>query len=498
MEFDFSGLIIFEMANNHQGDIKHGLRIIEEMARISRTYKLRSAVKLQYRDLKSLIHPGFRERKDVPHIPRFLETSLKWEAFQELILAIREQGMLAVVTPFDEPSVAMALNHGVDVLKVASCSCTDWPLLEEIAQAQRPVICSTGGCSLADTDKIVSFFEHRQVSPLALLHCVGIYPTQDKDQQLHFMKRMMLRYPNCTIGYSGHEAPDNLRPAIAAVALGAQILERHVGVPTEQINLNKYSMNPEQTAKWVETVLEARQMFGTEKGGDKQIAQTELDSLRSLARGVFARRDVKRGEPLVQDVVFMAMPCQPGQTTAAEYLETMTATRDYSAGDPLLEARQYDPIRLMRTVVHEAKGLLREARVPLGTEHQVELSHHYGMDQFRRFGAIIVNFVNREYCKKLIVMLPGQYHPKHMHKIKEETFQVIFGDMELELDGRTYHMKPGSLQLVQRGQWHAFGTKTGLIFEEISTTHVRDDSFYEDKTISRLDPVQRKTVLDSF
>ena len=59
-------------------------------------------------------------------------------------------------------------------------------------------------------------------------------------------------------------------------------------------------------------------------------------------------------------------------------------------------------------------------------------------------------------------------------------------------------MRPGDMQLVRRGQNHAFSTRTGLVFEEISTTHIKGDSFYEDAKIAGKDPAQRKTVLDSF
>jgi len=497
MRFGHEGLIIFEMANNHQGSVEHGLKIIDEMAKIADRHKVKAAVKLQYRNLDTFIHPDFRERDDVKHIPRFLDTRLTWDQFQSLVLAIKDRGLLAVVTPFDEKSVEIALNHGVDVMKVASCSNQDWSLLQAVAESGKPIICSTGGCRIADVDKIVSFFEHRQVASLAILHCIGQYPTDDKDQQLGFMKRMIERYPHCTIGYSGHEAPDNLRLATAAVAMGAHILERHVGVPTDEITLNKYSMNPEQADRWVEEVVHARQIVDLPEN-DKQVDVGERDSLLSLMRGVFARTPIKKGERIRPEDIFMAMPCGDGQTTAKEYKETMVASRDYVANEPIVEQRRFDQIYAMRQVVHEAKGLLREARIPLGGELQVELSHHHGMENFRRVGAIIVDFINREYCKKLVILLPGQSHPGHGHKKKEETFQVLYGELGLVLDGEELLLKPGDMQLVRRGQVHSFETQTGVIFEEIATTHYKGDSYYEDEEIAMLDPVQRKTVIDEW
>ena len=497
MTFDYKNLIVFEMANNHEGDLKHGLRIIEEMARIKQRYNIRAAVKLQYRDLETIIHPDYRDRKDVKHIPRFLATSLKREELYTLIMATHDNGMISIVTPFDERSVDIALNHGVDILKIASCSCQDWPLLESICKADKPIICSTGGCKISDIDKIVTFFEHRKVSNLALLHCIGIYPTENKDQQLQFMRRMMERYPHLAIGYSGHEAPDNFSVAPAAVAMGAQIMERHVGLPAENIKLNAYSMNPEQAARWVEVIVAARELCGNNVP-DKHVSETEAVSLRSLMRGVYAKSLIKKGEIITRDNIFFAMPCQPGQTSSRQYIDTMEASKDYQVNEPITEVRRYNPINVMRSVVHEAKGLLREARIPIGKDYFIELSHHYGLDSFRRFGAVIVNVVNREYCKKIIILLPGQYHPSHAHQRKEETFQVLYGDMELELEGEKYNMRPGDIQLVRRGEHHAFSTKNGVIFEEISTTHLKNDSIYADEQISKLDPAERKNIIEEW
>ena len=496
MGFNFNDLIIFEMANNHQGSLDHGLHIIDQMAKIAQRYEIRAAVKLQYRDLDTFIHEDFKDRQDLKHIPRFMNTRMTKEQMHTLVMATKEHGMLSVVTPFDEISVDRCLNHGVDILKVASCSCMDWPLLEEVTKAGKPVICSTGGCRLGDIDKIVSFFEHRETD-FALMHCVGIYPTENSDQQLQFMHRMIKRYPKTVIGYSGHESPDNLHIGPAALVMGAKIQERHVGVPTDTIKLNKYSMNPDQVCVWIESIQAAHQMYGQD-GADKRITQTESDSLASLARGVWAKESVEEGQVLTPDKVFFAMPIQENQTTTKEYLETMVASRNYELNTPICERRTIDPILILRSVLHEVKGLLREAQIPVDSAYEMELSHHYGMENFRRYGATIISFINREYCKKLIILLPGQDHPSHLHKKKEETFQVLYGELDLNIDGTKKKLYPGEMHLVERDVPHAFSTQTGCIFEEISTTHIKGDSYYKDPKIALMDLVKRKTTLDEF
>lgn len=492
----FRALFVFEMANNHQGSVEHGLKIIRAMGKIARSYHLKAAIKFQYRDLDTLIHPDYAARTDVKHIPRFLSTRLAPAQFAELIAATRDEGLITICTPFDEPSVDLVVDHGIQILKVASACANDWPLLEAIAHARKPVICSTGGKTLDDIDNVVSFFTHRKVD-FALLHCVGTYPTQNQDQYLNFMERMQRRYPFVPVGYSGHEAPDNLDVVKVAVAKGAQILERHVGVPTDTITLNAYSMNPEQVERWVQAALAARDICGND-GNNKHITQAEVESLQSLSRGVYARRDIHQGERLSRGDVFFAMPCQDGQTTSGEFQETMIASRDYSRLAPIYERRPTTPVSIVRGLIHDIKGMFYEAHIQIGPDYEIELSHHYGLEHFRRTGALIVSVINREYCKKLVAMLPGQAHPNHRHKVKEETFQVLWGDLDVTLEDRTLQLKPGDKVLVERGAWHSFASQGGCIFEEISTTHVKSDSYYEDEAIARLDPMERKTVLEDW
>lgn len=488
----FDDLFIFEMANSHQGSVEHGLDIIHAMGRIARKYNIKAAVKLQYRELDSFIHPDYIGREDVKHIPRFVSTRLDYEQFCQLVEAVREEGMVTMVTPFDEASVDWCMDQGIDIIKVASCSALDWPLLEKLAKTKKPLIISTGGKAISDIDKIYNFFSHRKCN-FAFLHCVAEYPAPEERLQLDFIERMNKRYPEVTIGYSGHENPDEHIVPMLAVAKGAKILERHVGLPTKTITLNAYSMNPDQAEKWVAASLQAKEMCTMKKGREKYISQEEVDSLNSLMRGVYLKHDVAAGTELTKEDVFFAMPCHEKQMTSGEFVEGIIAGKDYKENEELHEKKPVTNINLARSVIHDVKGMLYEAGIALGDQFEVELSHHYGMQHFRQFGAVIISIVNREYCKKLIAVLPGQQHPTHAHKVKEETFQLLYGDLEVEMDDKIITMKPGDIQTVLRGENHAFSSKTGAVFEEISTTHVSNDSYYEDVRVNRLDIMERKT-----
>lgn len=491
----FQDLFIFEMANNHQGSVQHGLDIIHMLGEVSRKYQINAAVKLQYRDLDSMIHPDYINRADVKHIPRFLSTRLTKDEFYTLVMAIREEGMHTMCTPFDEVSVDTCMDHGIEILKVASCSATDWPLLEEVAKTKRPVILSTGGKSFFDIDKIYNFMVHRNVD-FALLHCVGLYPVGYEYVQLNCVDKIRKRYPGIAVGYSGHENPKDYTIAQMAIAKGADILERHIGLATETIKLNNYSTDVREVSGWIEAVLNAREICGS--ADKKLISNEELQSMNELARGCYAAKVINAGEMIERTDVFFAMPCTDGQMTSGQFREGIVASRDYAANEGIFETRKVSVTSDARSIIHDIKGMLYEAKIVVGPEFELELSHHYGIEHFRHYGVTIISIINREYCKKLMIILPGQQHPTHYHKVKEETFQVLSGTLTLTLDGVTRDIPTGEIVTVERGVPHSFTSKEGCVFEEVSTTHIKNDSYYEDERIAKMDPMERKTILKDW
>jgi N-acetylneuraminate synthase len=494
MNLLFDNLFIFELANNHQGLLEHAEYIIDKISVLVSKYKINAAVKLQYRDLDTFIHPDFKERDDVKHIPRFLQTRMSEDDFFSLVSKIKQADILACVTPFDENSVDLCVKHGVDIIKVASCSATDYPLLEKIVLTKKPVIISTGGKYFWEMDNIYNFFTHRNAE-FALLHCVSLYPAENSHIQLNCIEKMINRYPNVPIGYSGHESPENMLIPQMAFAKGAGLFERHIGHETNKIHLNAYSTEVDKAEAWVEAVLAAKEICGDKN--KKYIEDSELKSINELSRGVYASKNIKIGEKISGNDVFFAMPCQDRQLQSGQFAESIIATKDYSVNEAIFE-KSPKVSNGIRNIIHDVKGMLYEAKIVIGSEFVVELSHHYGIDHFREYGATIVNIVNREYCKKIIIVLPGQKHPIHYHKSKEETFQVLSGSLHLELKNEEVDISTGRIFTVEREMEHGFSSVHGCIFEEVSTTHVKMDSFYNDTAINSLSLELRKTHLKEW
>lgn len=497
-QFDFDGLFILDLANNHQGDVEHGLAILRSFGEVVRGAGHRAALKFQFRQLDSFIHPDYVDRDDIDHIPRFVSTRLSPSDYEVLAQEVRHQGMVTMCTPFDEESVDIIVEMDLDVIKVASCSANDWPLIERIVQTGKPVIASTAGRTTDEIDNLVQTFQDRGVA-FALMHCVALYPTPPDLLNLNQIDFLRNRYPGVAVGWSTHEDPNDAITVRMAVAKGARLFERHVGLETAAHKLNSYSSTPEQVDVWFAAYREAVAACGGEHRAPASVPEAE--SLRSLRRGVFASQSLQAGMPIGRDSVFFAMPALDGCLTSSGWRECIVADRDYAENEPLDEKlADNDPSeeQIVHSILLQVKGLLNDARIPIGKDSAVEVSHHYGLHRFREYGAVIIKVINRQYCKKLIVQLPRQKHPYHYHEKKEETFQVLCGDLEIEKDGHTRKLGPGDVYLVEAGAWHKFQTLDGVIFEEVSTTHRNDDSFYMDERIARMPRDERKTYIANW
>ncbi len=482
-------LVIFDIANNHNSSVAHGLNIIRGVTNAVNGYDCNFAFKLQYRHLEDFIHPDYQNRMDIKYIKRFSETRLSADQYKQLKDAITEAGFISICTPFDEKSVDLLGEHGFDIIKVASCSCNDWPLLERIARTDRPIIVSTASIPLEELDKVVSFLEHRN-KEFALMHCVAEYPTSYEHLRLNMIDVLKARYPKITIGFSTHESPDNYDAVKIAVAKGCRIFEKHVGLG----QVNGYSAIPVQVSYWLKAMEQA--FKACEVG---EVSTKELSELHALQRGLFANRFIKQGERIKQSDVFMAIPTVGGHVVANDFSKyrEYTATQGIETGKPLLRGNTkcVDTREKIYKIAENVCSILMASGLNIPQKIDMEISHHYGLDRFYDYGLVLFNVVNREYCKKILVLLPGQQHPEQLHKVKEETFHVLYGDINLLLDSTMANLSYGAGEVITipRNTKHSFSTTKGAVIEEISSTHFKDDSYYTDPAIT--ENKDRKTQL---
>ena len=326
------------------------------------------------------------------------------------------------------------------------------------------------------------------------MHCVGDYPTPTSSADLSRILTLRDTFPDIEIGFSTHESPDEVSLASHARAMGCTIFEKHVGKKTDTVNLNAYSCTREQYENMIVDLMRYQSAFEGKSNTQKQ-------SLRNLKRGVYIREDLPKGHTLSEEDLFYAMPCQEDQLDVSKI--------DMVLGSALEVAKSRNEKLCLENIINKTddethkicdsvREVLEHAKIPVTPKDKCEISCHYGLENFERYGAFIIDKVNREYCKKLIVMLPGQKHPEHYHIRKEETFELIHGDCSIAVKGKTVDLKLGEPFLIVRNVPHAFQTLNGCVIEEVSTTHHRGDSIYTDPSILRKEVKDRKVTCNIY
>jgi N-acetylneuraminate synthase len=315
----FENLFVLELANNHWGKLDRGLKIIRDFARVVRFNDVHAAIKLQFRDVDSFIHRDYRDRSDIRYIKKTLDTQLPWDQLKAMVDAVREAGMVTMVTPFDEVSVDKCVEFGVEILKIASSDIRDKTLLEKIASTGLPVIASSGGADLEHIDELVEFFTSRNI-PFALNHCVSLYPSEDSDLELDQIDFLKVRYPHITIGLSTHEYRDWHDSILIAYAKGARTFERHVDIDHEGVPVSAYCTKPEQADIWFRAFRKAQEMCGHSAAARREVPEGERRYLDALVRGVYAKRDLEPGEVLKREDVYFSVPLLKGQISTREFV----------------------------------------------------------------------------------------------------------------------------------------------------------------------------------
>lgn len=482
------------------GDINHAFKIIEEFSSIMQDFKeFTFAFKLQFRNLDTFIHPDYIKRNDLHYIKRFQDTKLKIEDFKKIIKKIREKKHKVVITAFDNDSISTLHDIDYDYLKIASCSFNDWPLLEDAITVNKPIILSTAGANISIVDQVVAFMLHRK-KEFALLHCIAEYPT-DKISKFN-MNRIDLfknRYSSIPIGYSTHELPDEEMIINNAISKGATIFEKHIALPTSKYGINAYSSSPEQTKNWLKNADNSFKICGPINQAFLN-NKNELNTLNSLKRGIYAKNDINANHKITIDDVFFAFPSQEGQFYANDFskhniLKTKESIKKNGAINDLNTEKIYIRKKIDE-IADSCNEMLRLANISIPGDIDLEISHHYGIEKFDKFGLVLLTLVNREYCKKLLICFPGQSHPEQHHKKKEETFCLLHGDLELTINDKKKSVSVGEVITIEPFERHSFNSKNGAIIEEISSTHYVEDSFYSDESINA--NKNRKTILTDW
>ena len=334
----FHNLFVLEIANNHLGSVKRGLKIIKDHGQIAKFNNIRAAIKLQFRDVDNFIHKSYK-KLDERYIKKVQRTKLSKTEFKKLVNAIKAVGCIPMATPFDEKSVDLCQEFKFPIIKIASSDSNDWPLIEKIASTRKPVILSTGGTSEGNIDKVVEFFNGKKID-LAINHCVSLYPSEDHELALNETAYLIRRYPDNVVGFSSHEYNDWSSSVQITYAKGARTWERHVDIDYEGIPVSKYCSLPNQVDQWFKAFKKAVEMCGPIALERRMISKKETEYLDKLVRGVYSKKNLNAGyvfnkNSLKKDF-YLAVPLQKGQLSSREILNGGKLISKIKVNKPLM------------------------------------------------------------------------------------------------------------------------------------------------------------------
>lgn len=294
-------LMIAEIGLNHNGNLDFAHQLID-LAYQSGAH----AVKFQKRSPADLAVASYIDQpflkcplfgKTQREIRNKLELNL--EELQELKDHAEELGLIFFISVFDSPSLKIACDLGVDIIKVASHSITNYPLLEEIADTGKALIVSMGASTWEERDDAYGIVKK---NPLILMHCVSAYPCPDNLLKLETIPELAKRY-NAVVGYSGHEV--DLEPSVLAVALGAKVIERHFTFSRAMVGLDhKISLEPDEFAELSLRVSRVNNMFGVVDG----IMEDEKRTRNNYHVAACSKYDLEAGKVITLDDICFKQP----------------------------------------------------------------------------------------------------------------------------------------------------------------------------------------------
>lgn len=324
--------IIAEMSANHNGCIERAEAIVRAAAENGA-----DAIKLQTYTADTMTIDCANEEFIVKNplwagrtlYDLYKEAFTPWEWQPRLKALANDLGIDCFSTPFDSTAVDFLETCEMPCYKVASFELVDIPLLEKIASTGKPVIMSVGMASLGEIDEAVSALRQNGCPEIALLKCTSAYPAPPEEANLRTIPHLAQSF-DCIVGLSDHTMGSAC--AVAAVALGAKIIEKHFTLARADGGPDgAFSMEPHEFKQMVQDVRTVEKALGQVCYSMTSEQQKSLVFRRSL----YAVADIKAGETYTTNNV---RSIRPGDGLPPKYIASLlgrTASKEVSRGTPL-------------------------------------------------------------------------------------------------------------------------------------------------------------------
>ena len=309
--YDFNPLIVVEIGINHGGSLTEAKKLVDA-AYSGGAEIIKHQTHIASDEMSS------EARKVIPShtkesIYEIIEScSLSEQEEIELQKYVESKGMIFISTPFSRAAADRLIKMKVPAFKIGSGECNNYPLIEHICQAGKPIILSTGMNSIDSIAKAVEIFRRNKI-PFALLHCTNIYPTPPELVRLGAINELERAFPDAVIGLSDHTT-SNL-PCLGAVALGASILERHFTDTLERKGPDiSCSMDPSS----LKSLIKDSKILKRARGGKKGAVKEEQATIDFAYASVVTIKNIKAGEIFSKDNLWVKRP-GTGEIKAEEF-----------------------------------------------------------------------------------------------------------------------------------------------------------------------------------
>lgn len=311
--------IIAEMSGNHNQSLDKALGIVEAAAQTGadalkiQTYTADTMTISQESD-DFVISDGKSpwEKKSLHAL--YEEAYTPWEWHQAIFERCQELGMIGFSSPFDATAVDFLESLDVPCYKIASFECTDIPLIRKVASTGKPMIISTGMCSVSEIDEAVTAAKKAGCKDIMLLKCTSSYPASPAHSNLSTIANMKDTFP-CEVGLSDHTLGCGV--AVASVVFGSSVIEKHLTLSREEGGVDaSFSLEPEEFKRLVEETYKAWQAIGDVHYGPTETEKASTKYRRSL----YITQSVKKGDALTKESLRVI---RPGFGLAPKYYDIL-------------------------------------------------------------------------------------------------------------------------------------------------------------------------------
>lgn len=309
--------VIAEIGSNHDGDFDEALRLMDVAAEAGA-----DAVKFQSFLADQLV------RRDSPDYALLKKIELPRDWYPRLKQAARERGLVFFSTATNDTTLGWLQECGAELYKIASPNLTHLPLIRKTAVIGKPVIMSTGMAGMQQIDEAVQVFLSTGNREICLLHCVSEYPARPESVNLRFINTLRECYP-FPIGFSDHTL--GIGTAIAAVALGARVIEKHLTADRARPGPDHhYALQPDEFIAMTRNIREVEASLGSPR---KVLTPAELDKSALYWRSLHAASDLPAGTILAPEHLSVIRPNDGLHSRHLENVIGMRIKKPLQAGE---------------------------------------------------------------------------------------------------------------------------------------------------------------------